>query len=587
MSLLDVTDLRVTLQTARGPADALRGVSFSLARGDTVGLIGESGCGKSITALALMGLLPDGATTSGSIRFDGQELTTLPEAQLCRLRGDRIGMVFQEPMTALNPLHTVGRQIAESLRLHKGLSGAAARAEALRLLERVQLPQAAQRLDAYPHQLSGGQRQRVVIAIALACGPDLLIADEPTTALDVTIQREVLDLIAELVREDGMGLLLISHDLGVMADTVQRMLVMYGGTVVESGPTAEVFRRLAHPYSRGLFAARPRLGLARGTRLATIPGRVPELPDMPAGCPFADRCPLVVDDCRARPAAGAVGDPRARCALHPLGRGMTTLLHAIDLHKQYRLPRETLFGARPVVQALDGVGFTLQRGRSLGLVGESGSGKSTLARLVMALEAPTTGQVLFDGQDLHTLDAAALRRARAGFQMVFQDPYGSLDPRRTVLQTVAEPLAVLHGAAVAEQRERAGEALDAVGLRSADLDKYPHEFSGGQRQRIAIARALITRPKLIVADEPVSALDVSVQAQVLNLMQDLQDRFEVTYLFISHDLAVVDLVCDEVIVLQHGRIVEQGHPDQLFRHPQHPYTQRLLAAVPGSALHRA
>jgi peptide/nickel transport system ATP-binding protein len=301
LSLLAVTDLRVTLQTARGPADALRGVSFSLARGDTVGLIGESGCGKSITALALMGLLPDGARSSGSIRFDGQELTTLPEAQLCRIRGDRIGMVFQEPMTALNPLHTVGRQIGESLRLHKGLSGAAARAEALRLLQRVQLPQAAQRLDAHPHQLSGGQRQRVVIAIALACGPDLLVADEPTTALDVTIQREVLDLIAELVREDGMGLLLISHDLGVMADTVQRMLVMYGGTVVESGPTAEVFRRLAHPYSRGLFAARPRLGLARGTRLATIPGRVPELVDMPAGCPFADRCPLVVDDCRAAP----------------------------------------------------------------------------------------------------------------------------------------------------------------------------------------------------------------------------------------------------------------------------------------------
>ena len=301
MSLLSVTDLRVTLQTARGPADALRGVSFSLARGDTVGLIGESGCGKSITALALMGLLPEGATTAGSIRFDGQELTTLPEAQLCRIRGHRIGMVFQEPMTALNPLHTIGRQIGESLRLHKGLSTAAARAEALRLLERVQLPQAAQRLDAYPHQLSGGQRQRVVIAIALACGPDLLVADEPTTALDVTIQREVLDLIAELVREDGMGLLLISHDLGVMADTVQRMLVMYGGTVVESGPTAEVFRRLAHPYSRGLFAARPRLGLPRGTRLATIAGRVPELIDMPPGCPFADRCPLVVDDCRRAP----------------------------------------------------------------------------------------------------------------------------------------------------------------------------------------------------------------------------------------------------------------------------------------------
>ena len=315
MPLLEVDHLRVTLQTSRGAADALRGVSFSLDRGQTLGLIGESGCGKSLTALALMGLLPEGAAVGGSIRFDGSELTTLDEPALCRLRGNRIGMVFQEPMTALNPLHTVGRQIAEPLRLHQGVSGAAARAEALRLLERVHLPQARERLDAYPHQLSGGQRQRVVIAIALACGPDLLIADEPTTALDVTIQREVLDLIQQLVSEDGMGLLLISHDLGVMADSVQRLLVMYGGTVVESGPTAAVFERLAHPYTRGLFAARPRLGLARGTRLATIPGRVPELADMPAGCPFADRCGLVVDACRAAPPPAVVVAPghEARC----------------------------------------------------------------------------------------------------------------------------------------------------------------------------------------------------------------------------------------------------------------------------------
>jgi peptide/nickel transport system ATP-binding protein len=313
--LLSVTDLRVTLQTARGPADALRGVNFALARGDTVGLIGESGSGKSITALALMGLLPDSAQVQGSIVFDGRELTRLPERDYCALRGNRIGMVFQEPMTALNPLHTIGRQIGESLRLHKGLAGAAARAEALRLLERVHLPQARERLDAYPHQLSGGQRQRVVIAIALACGPDLLVADEPTTALDVTLQREVLDLIAELVREDGMALLLVSHDLGVMAETVQRVLVMYGGTVVEDGPTAAVFSRLAHPYTRGLFAARPRLGLARGTRLATIPGRVPDLADLPKGCPFADRCPLVIDACHAAlPPAVAVGPAhRARC----------------------------------------------------------------------------------------------------------------------------------------------------------------------------------------------------------------------------------------------------------------------------------
>ena len=314
-ALLEVTDLRVTLRTARGPADALRGVSFTLQRGDTVGLIGESGCGKSITALALMGLLPEGARIAGSVRFAGQELTTLDEHAMCALRGARIGMIFQEPMTALNPLHTIGRQIAEPLRLHKGLGAAAARAEALRLLERVQLPQAAKRLDAWPHQMSGGQRQRVVIAIALACGPDLLIADEPTTALDVTIQREVLELIAELVAEDGMGLLLISHDLGVMAETVQRMLVMYGGTVVESGPTDAVFRHLAHPYTRGLFAARPRLGLARGTRLATIPGRVPELADLPVGCPFAERCAWVVDDClKALPAPQPVAPGHdARC----------------------------------------------------------------------------------------------------------------------------------------------------------------------------------------------------------------------------------------------------------------------------------
>jgi len=313
--LLAVTDLRVGLRTPRGPADALRGISFSIDRGETVGLVGESGCGKSMTALALMGLLPDGARVAGSIRFDGRELVGLPDDAMCALRGDRLGMVFQEPMTALNPLHTVGRQIAESLRLHKRMDAAAARAEALRLLERVQLPDARARLDAYPHQLSGGQRQRVGIAIALACGPDLLIADEPTTALDVTVQREVLELIGELVREDRMALLLISHDLGVIAGNVARMLVMYGGTVVESGPTAEVFAHRAHPYTRGLFAARPRLDGPRGQRLATIPGRVPELADLPAGCPFADRCAIAADACRAAPPpAVAVGPGHdARC----------------------------------------------------------------------------------------------------------------------------------------------------------------------------------------------------------------------------------------------------------------------------------
>jgi len=313
--LLAVHDLRVTLATPRGPADALRGISFAIERGQTLGLIGESGCGKSITALALMGLLPDSATVAGSLRFDGRELVGLPEHDWCQLRGNRLAMVFQEPMTALNPLHTIGHQIGESLRLHKRLDASAARAEALRLLQRVQLPQAAQRLDAYPHQLSGGQRQRVVIAIALACGPDLLIADEPTTALDVTIQREVLDLIGQLVAEDGMALLLISHDLGVMAESVQQLMVMYGGTVVESGPTDAVFGRLAHPYSQGLFAARPRLGMPRGHRLATIAGRVPDLIDLPTGCGFADRCALVIAACRAAPPPAVEVTPghAARC----------------------------------------------------------------------------------------------------------------------------------------------------------------------------------------------------------------------------------------------------------------------------------
>ena len=333
--LLDVQHLRVTLQTPRGPADALRGISFTLQRGQTLGLIGESGCGKSITALALMGLLPDSASVTGSLRFEGRELVGLPEADWCRLRGNRMAMVFQEPMTALNPLHTIGRQIAESLRLHRGLDGASARAEALRLLQRVQLPQAERRLAAYPHQLSGGQRQRVVIAIALACSPDLLIADEPTTALDVTIQREVLDLIAGLVAEDGMALLLISHDLGVMAENVQQMLVMYGGTVVESGPTAEVFHHLAHPYTRGLFAARPRLGLrasagagaggrSRAPRLTTIPGRVPELIDLPSGCGFADRCPLVIEACRLAPPPAVAVAPghAARCLRLDAAQGL-------------------------------------------------------------------------------------------------------------------------------------------------------------------------------------------------------------------------------------------------------------------------
>jgi len=543
MDLLKVDALFVHLLThgqEANPSAILRGLSFTLPRGGTLGLIGESGSGKSMTALALMGLLPEGAQCSGAMRLGQTELQDLDETQWCRVRGKRIAMVFQEPMTALNPLHPIGRQLAEPLRLHRGLRGAAARAEALHLLERVQLPQAARRLAAYPHQLSGGQRQRVMIAMALAGQPELLLADEPTTALDTTLQREVLNLIATLVREDGMGLILISHDLDVVADRVQNLLVMRDGAMVESGPTAAVFAHPTQPYTRELQAARPRL---------------------------ADPAPMRT---QVAPVIDATQAP---------------LLRVQGLSQRYRLPREHLLQAAPRLQALQAVSFELHAGRTLGVVGESGSGKSTLGRLVMALETPQEGQVLFNGQDLNRLNAAALRAARAQFQMVFQDPYGSLDPRRSVLQTVTEPLLALGSMPPPLQaRERAAAALAEVGLRSSDLDKFPHEFSGGQRQRIAIARALITRPRLIVADEALSALDVRVQAQVLRLLQDLQERHGTAYLFISHDLAVVKQLCDEVLVLNQGRVVERGAPQQVFTQPQHAYTQSLLAAMPGQVV---
>ena len=623
MPLLQVSQLNIALPTPRGLAQAVRGLDFTLERGETLGLIGESGCGKSLTALALMGLLPERARASGSIRLDGQELLGLPDAALCRIRGQRMAMVFQEPMTALNPLHRIGDQVAEPLRLHSGLGRAQARGQAQALLERVGIANAAQRMDAYPHQFSGGQRQRITIAMALACGPDLLIADEPTTALDVTLQQQILALIAELVAERQMALILISHDLGVIAQNVDRMLVMYGGSVVERGATASVFSALAHPYTRGLLAARPQMAPVAPTgqrpRLATIAGTVPELADLPSGCPFAGRCAFTLPTCHTTPppAVQVTGDHVAYClrpeAMAPaLGSALGTapiapeliaasaqparaggrfdaqntpasdppLLQVCALARSYPLARQHLFAPRPQLHALQGVDFVVRAGRSVGIVGESGSGKSTLARLVMALDTPSAGSVQLLGQDLHALPAQALHQARRDMQMVFQDPYGSLDPRQRIERIVTEPLQALGTASRAEQRAQAAAVLAQVGLRSSDLDKYPHEFSGGQRQRIAIARALITRPRLIVADEPVSALDVSVQAQVLNLMQDLQQQCGVTYLLISHDLAVVNHLCDEVLVLYQGRIVERGAPGDLFQNAQHPYTRTLVAAVP-------
>ena len=533
-ALLSVQDLTVTIATPRGPARILDRVSFILEAGESLGLVGESGCGKSMTALAVMGLLPQTATASGRILLDGQDLLTANEKRLCALRGRTLAMVFQEPMSALNPVRTIGRQVTEGLRLHLGLSRTAARDRAAALLDRVGLPPARFPLDLYPHQLSGGQRQRVVLAIALACRPRLLIADEPTTALDAIVQARILDLIAELAAEEGTALLMITHDLGVVAQTSDRALVMHAGRIAEHAATGDLFHRMAPLHARGLCATPPRTAA------------------------------------RHRPPA----PPRDPASEAPL-------LEIKNVVRDYRLPKAGLLGAAPNRRALDGVSLTLRAGESLGIVGESGSGKSTLARLIMALDRPEAGQIRFRGQDLLALRRGALRRLRRNFQMVFQDPYGSLDPRHRVRRIVAEPL---HGLGLdlssGERRDRVAEALQAVGLKVADLDKYPHEFSGGQRQRIAIARALITAPALIVADEPVSALDASVQAQVLNLMADLQAARGLTYLFISHDLSVVRHITDRVAVMRHGRIVEQGRTAEVFARPRHPYTQALLAAVP-------
>ena len=529
MPLLEVTDLRVTLNTARGAAPALRGVSFTLERGQTMGLIGESGCGKSLTALALMGLLPDGASVAGSIRLDGTELSTLPEAGWCRLRGRRVAMVFQEPMTALNPLHTVGAQVAEPLRLHHGLSQGQARAEALRLLNRVQLPQAASRLRAYPHQLSGGQRQRAMIAMALACRPKLLICDEPTTALDVTIQAQILALLDELQAELGMALLFITHDLNLVRRFTHRVGVMERGRLVETGDTAAVFADPQHAYTRKLMSSRPQ--------------RVVQ----------------------------PVADDAAR------------LIEARDVGVSFAIA-QGWFGKR-LFTAVRQATLTLRRGETLGIVGESGSGKTTLGMALLALQPLSSGEVLMGGQRIDNAERGVLRAMRKRMQVVFQDPFAALSPRMTVGQIVGEGLA-LHRAELsrAERDTLVLAMLDEVGLSESKgvagvLQRYPHEFSGGQRQRIAIARAVVLRPEVLVLDEPTSALDVSVQQQVLVLLGDLQRRYGMSYVFISHDLAVVRAMSHRVMVMKDGRVIEEGEAQALFASPREPYTQALLAAA--------
>ena len=537
MSLLDIKGLNVEI----GGTPILTGVQLTIMPGEVMGLVGESGSGKSMTALTVMQLLPAAAHATGSVRFDGIDILAATEDQMNALRGDDLGMVFQEPMTALNPVKTIGEQVAEGIRWHTGAARRDAEDRARQILDRVGLPEKKFPLSRYPHELSGGQRQRVVIAIACALKPKLLIADEPTTALDVVLQRQILGLLRDLVDENRMGLLLISHDLAVVADMADRITILRGGAVMEQGETARTLSEQNHPYTRQLARASMH-----------VPARRPK-------------------------SAGAFSPPEGEKA---------PLLEVSAVTRLYPGRRLSLFARGEPTKAVDSVSFALKPGQSTALVGRSGCGKSTLARMILALDRPTSGTIRFLGQTLTGKEGSELRAARRDMQVVFQDPYGSFNPRHKVERLVAEPLHLLDERPDRTARRRlATQALHEVGLRPEDIDKYPHEFSGGQRQRLSIARALITRPKLIVADEPVSALDVSIRAQILDLFAELNARLGIAYLFITHDLTVARAITGDVMVMEEGRIVETGRTADVLDHPQSDAAKALVGAAPD--LHRA
>jgi oligopeptide/dipeptide ABC transporter ATP-binding protein len=562
MPLLTVKDLRTYFHTRSGVYRAVDGVSFHLERGETLGIVGESGSGKSVTCYSLMGLVPQppGRIESGSALFDGVDLLSAPEAQLRSIRGRRISMIFQDPMTSLNPYTRVSEQIIEPLLIHEKISRTAALARALTMLEAVGITDAAKRMHSYPHEFSGGMRQRVMIAMALITKPDILIADEPTTALDVTVQAQILALLKKLQREFGMAVIFVTHDLGVVSGLCDRVQVMYAGRIMETADTRTLFRDPQHAYTKALQRCVPALQ-EKGRPLFTIPGLPPDLSK-----------PIDEDALLARfaltPDAPAIAKPPRA----PIEANDNILeIKALETH----------FPARSgVVRAVDGVTFAIKRGEVIGLVGESGSGKSTLGRTLMQLIPPTAGAVILEGKNLTTGTAAEFATKRRDLQMVFQDPFASLNPRMTVFATLSEPLLVHRICPPAEVKNRVSELMSQVGLPVRDLQKYPHEFSGGQRQRIAIARALALNPRIIIADEPVSALDVSIQAQILNLLADLVHRLDLTLIFISHDLSVVKHISDRIAVMYRGKIVEMGPTLEVMDNPQHGYTRTLLSAIP-------
>jgi peptide/nickel transport system ATP-binding protein len=608
--LLEVEDLHVHFVTTRGVVRAVEGISYKVRPGETVALVGESGCGKSVSSLAIMRLLarPAGRVVAGRILFQGRNLLDLMEDEMRQIRGRDIAMIFQEPMTSLNPVLTIGFQIMEPLMIHLGMTTEAARARAAELLKLVGIPDADRRLDQYPHQFSGGMRQRVMIAIALSCNPKLVIADEPTTALDVTIQAQILKLMKDLSRDLGIALVVITHNLGIVARYADRVNVMYAARMAEQGTAADVFAKPLHPYTAGLLRSVPRLDQPRGLKLETIDGLPPNLLDPQSGCRFAPRCPAQQPACTRAPPPLIEAEPHHYSAciraqelarVGPAGLGLQSAnprppapkqldrsqpvlrVHELRTYFEVGAGVQVFKRQRSEVRAVDGLSFEVFRGETLGLVGESGCGKTTVGRTLLRLEQATSGEIVFEGANVTRAQGQQLKDYRRKIQVIFQDPYSSLNPRMTIGQIIAEPLRVYRIVPDARSaRSRVAELLAQVGLFEYMAERYPHELSGGQRQRVGIARALAMQPSFIVCDEPVSALDVSIQAQIINLLEELQQKYRLTLLFIAHDLAVVRHISDRVIVMYLGKVMEIAYRDALYADPLHPYTKALLDAVP-------